>query len=352
VDGTHYLPLLTDQTNWNSKQSALGFTPENAAKKNVASGYAGLDAGTLLNASQMPGFTGDATSTSATTVLTLATVNSGPGSCGDATHVCSVTTNGKGLVTGQTPISITSGGVGTVTTFSAGTLSPLFTTAVANPTSTPALTFSPSGAAQNAVLAGPITGGAGVYSFRSLVAADIPSLPYLADTTQLPVTKAPVTSNFLTGYTSDTGLFSAAQAAFTDISGVAAASQLPVATPSNFGAVKPDGTSITVAGGVISASRIANILTTVGTTAIAANTCSSTVTVTMTGVVAPAPPTPGSVFVFTDTADNSAVTGWGSSGGLIVKSWPTTDTLNYKVCNTTGTSITPSASVSFDVGAR
>jgi hypothetical protein len=56
--------------------------------------------------------------------------------------------------------------------------------------------------------------------------------------------------------------------------------------------------------------------------------------------------------MFTDTADTSAVTGWGSSGGLIIKAWPTTDTLNYKVCNTTASSITPSASVSFDVGAR
>jgi hypothetical protein len=32
---------------------------------------------------------------------TLATVNSSPGTCGDATHVCVITTNGKGLVTSQ-----------------------------------------------------------------------------------------------------------------------------------------------------------------------------------------------------------------------------------------------------------
>ena len=38
--------------------------------------------------------------------LTLATVNSGPGSCGDATNVCQITTNGKGLVTAQTPVAI------------------------------------------------------------------------------------------------------------------------------------------------------------------------------------------------------------------------------------------------------
>lgn len=39
-------------------------------------------------------------------VLTLATVNSAPGACGDGTHVCQVTTNGKGLVTAQSATAI------------------------------------------------------------------------------------------------------------------------------------------------------------------------------------------------------------------------------------------------------
>jgi hypothetical protein len=43
---------------------------------------------------------------------TLATVNSSSGQCGDATHICQITTNGKGLVTGQTAIAL-SGGTGT-----------------------------------------------------------------------------------------------------------------------------------------------------------------------------------------------------------------------------------------------
>ena len=38
---------------------------------------------------------------------TLATVNSSPGSCGDATHTCDVTVNAKGLTTAQTPVAIT-----------------------------------------------------------------------------------------------------------------------------------------------------------------------------------------------------------------------------------------------------
>jgi hypothetical protein len=67
------------------------------------------------------------------------------------------------------------GGGGTVTTFSAGTLPPLFTASVANPTTTPTLSFTASTAIQNGVLAGPASGGSGAYSFRALVAADLPT---------------------------------------------------------------------------------------------------------------------------------------------------------------------------------
>jgi len=59
------------------------------------------------------------------------------------------------------------GGSGTVTSFSAGNLSPLFTTGVATATTTPALSFTISNAAQNSVLAGPASGGAGAYSFQT-----------------------------------------------------------------------------------------------------------------------------------------------------------------------------------------
>jgi hypothetical protein len=41
---------------------------------------------------------------------TLATVNTTPGACGDATHVCRVTTNGKGLVTAQSAVTVSGGG--------------------------------------------------------------------------------------------------------------------------------------------------------------------------------------------------------------------------------------------------
>ena len=72
------------------------------------------------------------------------------------------------------------GGIGTVTTFSytpnTSPLSSLFTCTVTSPTSTPTLACAAAGnVAQNAVLAGPASGGAGAYSFRALTASDIPA---------------------------------------------------------------------------------------------------------------------------------------------------------------------------------
>lgn len=71
-------------------------------------------------------------------------------------------------------------GAGTVTAFSAGNLSPLFTTSVATSTSTPALTFTLSIAAQNSVFAGPATGGTAAPSFQTaptISAANMTSFP-------------------------------------------------------------------------------------------------------------------------------------------------------------------------------
>lgn len=66
------------------------------------------------------------------------------------------------------------GGGGTVTSFTAGNLSPLFTTSVVNETTTPSLSFTLVSQNQNLVYASP-NGSGGSPSFRSLVAADLPS---------------------------------------------------------------------------------------------------------------------------------------------------------------------------------
>ena len=80
----------------------------------------------------------------------------------------------------------TGSGGGTVTSFSAGNLSPLFTTSVATAASTPALTFTLSNAAQNSVLAGPASGGAGAPSYQTaptISAANMTSFPTLNQNT-------------------------------------------------------------------------------------------------------------------------------------------------------------------------
>jgi len=119
---------------------------------------------------------------------------------------------------------------------------------------------------------------------------------------------------------------------------------------SGFAEVNENNTGLsrvcTAANGVCGSGGIANATFTVGTTAIGANSCSSSSTVPMTGVATT------SVFMISPNADVSGTTGWGSTGGLVIDAWPTANTLNYKVCNQTSSSITPSASVTFNVGAR
>jgi hypothetical protein len=78
-------------------------------------------------------------------------------------------------VGGVATITITAN-TGTVTSFSAGNLSPLFTSSVATSTTTPALSFSLSNQSANLVFAGPATGSAAAPTFRALVASDIPDL--------------------------------------------------------------------------------------------------------------------------------------------------------------------------------
>lgn len=73
-------------------------------------------------------------------------------------------------------LNYTEAGLGTVTSFSAGNLNPIFTTSVATASTTPALSFSLTSQSANTVLAGPTNGVAAAPTYRALVAADIPSL--------------------------------------------------------------------------------------------------------------------------------------------------------------------------------
>ena len=89
---------------------------------------------------------------------------------------------GTGLsFTGNT-LNAATGGSGTVTNFSSGNLSPLFTTVVATSSATPALSFLLNTQTANTIFAGP-NGSTGAPTFRSLVAADIPNLDMAKITT-------------------------------------------------------------------------------------------------------------------------------------------------------------------------
>jgi hypothetical protein len=75
-------------------------------------------------------------------------------------------------------------GAGTVTSFSAGNLSPLFTTSVTSPTSTPNISFTGTPQAQNLFYASP-NGATGLPTFRAILESDLPSL----STTYVPVAR-------------------------------------------------------------------------------------------------------------------------------------------------------------------
>jgi uncharacterized caspase-like protein/Tfp pilus assembly protein PilF len=74
-----------------------------------------------------------------------------------------------------------------------------------------------------------------------------------------------------------------------------------------------------------------------------ANSCSSASTQTMTGL------TTQSVIMPGYSSDPSGLTGWGSTGGMVFQAWPSAaNTLSWKVCNQTTSSITYS-SITFNV---
>lgn len=92
---------------------------------------------------------------------------------------------------------------------------------------------------------------------------------------------------------------------------------------------------------------IANATITVPATAIAANTCNTVTAITMTGLATT------SVIAAIPQVDVSAVTGWGATGGLVLDIWPSAaNTASVKTCNQTASSITPSAAVTFNLGAK
>jgi hypothetical protein len=92
----------------------------NISAVTVQAAIAELDSEKQATGNYLTALTGDGTASGpGSAALTLATVNSNVGSCGDATHVCQVTLNAKGLATAASAVAI---GAGTVTVVGSGSL--------------------------------------------------------------------------------------------------------------------------------------------------------------------------------------------------------------------------------------
>ena len=154
--------------------ASAGFMATNSSRQLVAAAYTPAHSGANSDITSLSGLT---------TPLSVAQGGSGTATPG---LVAGTNVTITGSWPNQTINSSGGGGSGTVTSFSAGNLSPLFTTSVATATSTPALTFSLSNAAQNSVLAGPASGGAGAPSYQTaptISAANMTSFPTLNQNT-------------------------------------------------------------------------------------------------------------------------------------------------------------------------
>jgi hypothetical protein len=145
---------------------------------------------------QLPSLTGDVTSSLCAT--TLATVNSNVGSFGSPSAIPVVTYDGKGRATAVSTSAVVA---------PAGTLSG--TTLAPNVTSSSLTSYA---------------GG----SFGTAAATNANA--YLPSSTVLASTLSAVAHNFFTSYNSATGGFTASQPTFADISGSAAATQMPALT--------------------------------------------------------------------------------------------------------------------------
>lgn len=105
-DSSNRFVTDAEKTTWNDKQSALGFTPENAANKGAANGYASLDAGGKVPTAQLPAYVDD--------VLEFSNLVSFPGTGEEGKIYVALDTNKTYRWGGSSYTYITSGAVDSV----------------------------------------------------------------------------------------------------------------------------------------------------------------------------------------------------------------------------------------------
>jgi hypothetical protein len=105
--------------------------------------------------------------------------------------------------------------------------------------------------------------------------------------------------------------------------------------------------TLTINGGAaIVAASIANMQLSMPTSAINTGACTSYTATTMTGLAAT------STVTFQNATDDTGVTGWDPTApSLTIDKYPAANTLHWRVCNSTGASITPGA-ITMNVSAR
>jgi hypothetical protein len=205
-----------------------------------------------------------------------------------------------------TAASSGSGGSGTVSSFSAGNLSPLFTTSVATSASTPALSFSLTNAAVDSWF-GNSSGSSAAPSFQT---GTLPAvlLPNPSSSTLGGIRSAASVSNQWINSISTSGIPALSQPAFSNISGTATASQLPVATTGAQGVMQV-GIGLSVSSGTVSE---AQPVTTIGSgLSLSSGTLSVSAAGGVTFTTNSASLAPGASIVVThasDTANNRICT--------------------------------------------
>jgi len=253
------------------------------------------------------------------------------------------------LITTSAPCSTATG---TVTTFSAGTLSPLFTTSVATASTTPALSFSLSNAAAN-TLFGNWAASAAAPQFNAVPSCSGTNqvLNYTSGTGIGCVTITPGTgtvTTFSAGTLSPIFTTSVATASTTPalsftLSNVSANQVLAgpttgaAAAPTYRALVAadlPSGTPALIAAGTAA----------LGTTSIGSAACATAVAGTATSGNA-ANILTTDVIQATFNGDPTGIVGYqpSTNGMLTIIPYPTAGAANFKVCNNTNASITPGA---------